>query len=876
MSNGGGGKVSIPSNMKKTIQNIKEITGSHDDEEIYTMLKECNMDPNETTHKLLFQDTFHEVRRKRDRKKENVNKESSESRWKPGMQGRGTRGGRGNYSSRYTSHDAGGTRTSASVKENGPSRILEKSVGISTPPASKDMKHKVTSVASSATVTTDGSSGIAFESAGVTQAGSRFTGGENNQSVTSADIAKVEGQQPPILLAETQKITTNGFVTVEAPSLVLQSSSNIPTSGTSVSSTGAYFSASDPVLVSSQDSRLLSAVGTIKREIIPEQTFTAPVESKSITAFSNVDSSLEEKTGSTPQMINKNELCESLQATAASHIVPSSNYSSRTAQVIGPQKGVPAKEWKPKPTNFNLGQVSGTVVSADPPAVPVETTKPRPATVHDSKETYSILGKQLEQSRISGSQHVIIPNHIHVPEADKLGFCFGSFDANFKVVTHNSTASEKNKSPIPETSEKTEERAKEQISSQSAMETVEEEEDSKHSASSHVPNNLTTDSDVSSTVVVPESSESKQLTDLPSGGNQYSVVNTSPTYSFGILPTMVASQAAPIESTDSQARDASRLPGFVVQQPYDPNSYYAQFYRTGTDSDTRVSPFQSPGFTAKYTGNVAMLSPQASQSAQEIGNSLILSTAGPTTLVTQAAGVMQSSIAVTQQPLPVFRQPAGVHLPHYPTNYIPYGHYYSPFYVPPPGIHQFLSNGAFPPQPQPGSLYPAPPVATTKYPLSQYKSGNNTGNSTQMGVPGSYVPYGSSPSGFNTTSSATTGNSASNDDLGSSHFKETNVYITGQQSEGSGVWFAPGREISGMQASSFYNLPQAQMGYTAAQAGRGSFASIYHPAQPVTAAAVHPLLQPPQTMAGAVDMAGPTASVYQPSQPATVNWPNNY
>lgn len=90
------------------------------------------------------------------------------------------------------------------------------------------------------------------------------------------------------------------------------------------------------------------------------------------------------------------------------------------------------------------------------------------------------------------------------------------------------------------------------------------------------------------------------------------------------------------------------------------------------------------------------------------------------------------------------------------------------------------------------------------------------------------------------------------------------------------MWFAPGREISSLQASSFYNLPQAQMAYTAAQAGRGSFTSIYHPAQPVTAAAVHSLLQPPQTMAGAVDMAGPTASVYQPSQPTTINWPNNY
>ncbi|MFS8015971.1 hypothetical protein Hanom_Chr15g01362961 [Helianthus anomalus] len=47
---------------------------------------------------------FHEVRRKRDRKKENVVKEFTETRWKPGMQGRGSRGGRGNYSSRHNSH----------------------------------------------------------------------------------------------------------------------------------------------------------------------------------------------------------------------------------------------------------------------------------------------------------------------------------------------------------------------------------------------------------------------------------------------------------------------------------------------------------------------------------------------------------------------------------------------------------------------------------------------------------------------------------------------------------------------------------------------------------------------------------------------------
>jgi hypothetical protein len=55
---GSGSRASIPTGVRKTIQNIKEITGNHSDDEIYAMLKECSMDPNETTQKLLFQGTF--------------------------------------------------------------------------------------------------------------------------------------------------------------------------------------------------------------------------------------------------------------------------------------------------------------------------------------------------------------------------------------------------------------------------------------------------------------------------------------------------------------------------------------------------------------------------------------------------------------------------------------------------------------------------------------------------------------------------------------------------------------------------------------------------------------------------------------------------
>lgn len=53
--NGGAVRGSIPASVRKTIQNIREITRNHSEEEIYAMLKECSMDPNETAQRLLLQ-----------------------------------------------------------------------------------------------------------------------------------------------------------------------------------------------------------------------------------------------------------------------------------------------------------------------------------------------------------------------------------------------------------------------------------------------------------------------------------------------------------------------------------------------------------------------------------------------------------------------------------------------------------------------------------------------------------------------------------------------------------------------------------------------------------------------------------------------------
>lgn len=155
---------------------------------------------------------------------------------------------------------------------------------------------------------------------------------------------------------------------------------------------------------------------------------------------------------------------------------------------------------------------------------------------------------------------------------------------------------------------------------------------------------------------------------------------------------------------------------------------------------------------------------------------MVLSTAAPSPLVTQAAGVVQSS----QQPQSIFRQPTGMHLPHYPPNYIPYNPYFSPYYVPPPGVHQFLSNGTFPQQPQAGSMYPTPHGANAKYSVSQFKQGHSMGNSVYMGVPGSW-PYGASTANYTSSSARTVTSTSDGDPLAAHQVKENSLYVGGQQ-----------------------------------------------------------------------------------------------
>ncbi|KAK8691183.1 hypothetical protein V6N13_074701 [Hibiscus sabdariffa] len=238
---GGGSRVSIPENAKKTIQSIREITGKqHSDEEVYAVLKECFMDPNETAQKLLYQDTFHEVKRKRDKKKEIAS-----------VQGQGGRGSRGNY---YTSvgKDMGSARNGFARREN---RKVENN-------AASHMQ-KTTAIPNGYTTLPNGRSSCGSQLSVKDVNGETKDGLPANKPITISVQSCVD--EPPIT------IPAPSFVSLTRGQEKSASNSNASSSSsTSTTVSSVYSSASNPVVVPTL-SHHAGTVGTIKSEIGGQQ-----------------------------------------------------------------------------------------------------------------------------------------------------------------------------------------------------------------------------------------------------------------------------------------------------------------------------------------------------------------------------------------------------------------------------------------------------------------------------------------------------------------------------------------------------------------------------------------------------------------------------
>ncbi|KAI9385564.1 hypothetical protein POPTR_011G079800v4 [Populus trichocarpa] len=759
MSDSGGNSITIPDNVKKTIQSIREITGKkHSDEDVYSVLQDCSMDPDDTAQKLLYLDTFHEVKRKCD--------------WRKGTRGRGTRGGQGNFS------DAVGGRNVATRRENGVVRMADRSASNSLHSVQKKNNTAVNPVTKDLTTTSCDPSTLSNRSS-IRSHGPQLPAAADAGS--SAHTVKSDAFLPPAACTTLpMQVSVSVMLSKERKSTTFFN--GLPASTTLASVSGSVSSSSDPILATSM-TRNPGAVGTIKCEVGCQRK---AAEQNNIQGNKKISLSKSKAVGN-------NQLSESLQPSTLSTyndslVVRSSANDSHSSEEL-------AKSLK-------------TVLSEDAQAKVSSQLLPEPSIT---------IG------------HVKFPTHFKVPEALKSSLTFGSFESNSgpgkEYINGGLTFGSFDSNSGPET--KCSNAIDGDINSTLAVElthsTVENARPSSNDSGSspmQVDHSYQPESPqpVVEKVLISEDNDapgadskvvqSKQDAMLLPECHQNSTVQISPSYGFGIMPPLQAAHPVPFIGHETQAPDVSQLSGFVGE------------------------------------------------------NSMATSTSS----LSQS---MQHSVAASPHPL-LFRPP-------YPPNYLQYGHYFNPYFLPP--MHQFLSHNGLPQQPSTGNAFltSAPAAAGVKFPLPlpQFKPGTTARNPTPVALPTLYGSYGSSPMGFNPGPAVSSGSSAGNDDLSAFQLKERNIYTTGSLSEVSSWIPPPGQDISSLQLSSLYQLhPQGQhLTFSPPQAGHGTFPGFYPPVQTMAApSTVNQLMQQSQATPATVEPVVPPSGPYQQSQLTQINW----
>ncbi|KAL2316631.1 hypothetical protein Fmac_030507 [Flemingia macrophylla] len=530
MSGGGGSsvRVPIPNNVRKIIQDIREITGKqHTDDEIYAVLRECSMDPNETAQKLLYLDTFHEVRRRRDRRKEVLSgRASDEPRLKQGGHGRGGRGASGGHSSNFP--DGSGGRNLANRRENGVSHIAERSH----PPSTQSVLQKTkTNTTSQATrVSAVAAHGAANQSNGKSGHGSASQSpvvSVPKSSSAANDIGCQENVQPQasVVAAASSLTQTFGLVTSADQGKSLSSSDQLQTSVSSV------HSSLDPVVASSV-SRNPGVSGAISREDESNLISAGPNHvkgNKVVQEVNDLSASNNEKSGS------MNSMCKTNAPQKSNEV--ESNLLSEPSQL--------SSDSSLSSLNDSL-RPSSSSGSRPPLASITEVSTSEACVVQSSAEL---------------RQHVTFPNHFQVPKAIKSGLTFGSFDTFCPSEKYNSGTDGENNTSALESSLGSGEAPT--SSNQSESLTAQGDSlDYPDSSSYLIEKTPATEGNSIMGTDTKVDQPSKEVL-LALEGNQIPTVQTAQNYGLNFMSTMLGTQQVQFEGTEPQSQDTSRFPNFV-------------------------------------------------------------------------------------------------------------------------------------------------------------------------------------------------------------------------------------------------------------------------------------------------------------------------
>ncbi|XP_022715231.1 uncharacterized protein LOC111274677 isoform X3 [Durio zibethinus] len=842
-----------PAPVRKTIQSIKEIVGNHSDNDIYVALKEANMDPNETAQKLLHQDTFHVVRRKRDHKKESIGYQGSmDPRKRSENVGQGmkfrTYPERGSRKGGYTWNAMPGVnREFRVVRDNRVDQNANKDVK---PPFSQYSTSENEQVL--VNVAEKGSTGMPSNQR--PQSKSQTTNVPSSSQPRHARDANSNGIDRKEILGEKRTFIPNA-VSWSQPVKPNNSRAHFAPQSSSSSVVGVYSSSTDPVHVPSPDSRSSGVVGAIKREVgvvgVRRQLSENTIKDSHGTTGSLSNTHVGRDTSSEafrpfPGISRADQLSH---ISAAESVVPeisgsrsfvSNQYGSRQyQQVLGHQKANQHnKEWKPKSSqksSVNNPGVIGTPKSASPP---VDDAKVLDSGIAELRDKFS-------QVNICENENVIIAQHIRVPENDHRRLTFGSFGVEFD--SSRTFVSGLQATGVARDSNG-ESAARLIFSSNLSVSTP---DTSSEDAAGGRPieilddqlRNSGSDSPPSGTASEHQLAD-KEDTSSPHNLESYAdigmVQDNSPSYAL---------------SESQQQQDPPELPSF--SQAYDP--------QTGYDFPYFRAPIDE---TARGQG---LLSPQEALSMH-------------------AANIPASTIPMVQQRQPpVAQMYPQVHLPHF-TNLMPYRQFVSPIYLPQMAMPGYSSNPAYP-HPSNGSSYLLMPGGSSHLNANGLKYGIQQFKPLPAGSPTGFGNF-NSPSGYTINASGVVGNATGLEDSSRIKYKDGNIYVQNQQADTSDLWIQNPRELPGLQSSPYYNLPQTPHGYmpshtghasfnaAAAQSSHMQFSGLYHPPpQPAAMANPHhlgPVMGANVGVGVAPATPGPQVGVYQPPQLGHPNWTTNF
>ncbi|KAL6614783.1 hypothetical protein ACP70R_037053 [Stipagrostis hirtigluma subsp. patula] len=796
MSGGGGGGGArgasgpVPASARKLVQGLKEIV-NRPDAEIYAALRECDMDPDEAVSRLLSQETFQEVKSKRDKKKEVKETPEPRSRGASNSNSRSTRGG-ADRSGRSSSVQSG---SSGAVQ---PDYVASRSsiLGPAVPATNSTQKQTAPTLSSNKDVS-NGSVGAHQSSSGFQHNWCGVPGQMSMADIVKMGRPQVRSSSKPMATTDTSYTGQSAALSSTVNQNPKQSANTAPP--TTIEQGFPALQGPTPQIVSSshastenhrthendwfpQDEPLLETQST-GIETSGDPSLSAPSFGSSVLVADAVNS-------------QENSHAEENLSTVVKSAVPSEGHL----------------ETLEENNQFNDGLRNSSAYQSQVHSYVDNEVDDINADAESAVANFQHLSLQNEDVVATKSAEdnpaVILPDHLQVANADCAHLSFGSFESGafsglLSSKVPNSSFEEE--VPIPDESPSVNQiDARNQDYYDNGALNSSANEDVEARVGTNMEN-------------VPSVSEPDVLRqgalDVP--GLQYNLPSVSNhAYSNTAQPSTMDDPQGNTQTQHlshfSSLLQANNLPNNLLGSNLSPLRDFDLSQLLQTQSAAKYNP-------SVATSNLPAISMQETLKPGGFPNTQSTQNLPSTSIPSGLPLHQQLPVHPYSQPtLPIGPFASLVGYPYLPQNY----------YLPSAAFQQaYSSNGPFH-----QSAAPAVPGAGMKYSMPQYKSSPPATSLPQPSSLSGYGGFGSSsniPGNFGLNQGASSApTSMGFDEALGTQFKDPNPYATLQQSDNSAMWLhgaAGSRAVSAVPPSNFYGFQ--------GQSQQGAFRQAQQPSQ---------------------------------------------